>query len=172
MKGFQYLLGARKHNKNKIFRLAASAVATLALAGSIHSASATPIKTTTAEEITSASTQLGETKPTVAQVLTATTNNQLIPMSPWGIIPIVVVGGFVIFVPLVFGGLVVIGEREVGIVVKKFAISGRGLPAGGLIALNGEAGLQGRYSCSWLALGLFALAVLCSQRTSRCCPPR
>ena len=142
MKGFQYLLGARKHNKNKIFRLAASAVATLALAGSIHSASATPIKTTTAEEITSASTQLGEIKPTVAQVPTATTNNQLIPMSPWGIIPIVVVGGFVIFVPLFFGGLVVIGEREVGIVVKKFAISGRGLPAGGLIALNGEAGLQ------------------------------
>ncbi|MHC5827486.1 MAG: flotillin family protein, partial [Nostoc sp.] len=41
-----------------------------------------------------------------------------------------------------FGGLVVIGEREVGIVVRKFTLSGRGLPPGSLIALNGEAGLQ------------------------------
>jgi len=37
-------------------------------------------------------------------------------------------------------GLVVIGEREVGIVTRKF--SGRSLPPGRLIALNGEAGLQ------------------------------
>ncbi len=37
-------------------------------------------------------------------------------------------------------GLIVIGEREVGIITKKFA--GKSLPAGKLIALNGEAGLQ------------------------------
>ena len=37
-------------------------------------------------------------------------------------------------------GLVVIGERQVGIVVKKF--SGRALAPGHLIALNGEAGYQ------------------------------
>lgn len=37
-------------------------------------------------------------------------------------------------------GLIVIGEREVGIVTKKFAA--RSLPPGRLIALNGEAGLQ------------------------------
>jgi uncharacterized membrane protein YqiK len=37
-------------------------------------------------------------------------------------------------------GLVVIGEREVGIVVKKFAA--KSLPAGRLVALNGEAGYQ------------------------------
>lgn len=37
-------------------------------------------------------------------------------------------------------GLIVIGEREVGIVVKKF--STQNLPAGRTIALNGEAGLQ------------------------------
>ncbi len=48
----------------------------------------------------------------------------------------------IVFVPLFFGGLVVIGEREVGIVVRKFTLSGRGIPSGGLIALNGEAGLQ------------------------------
>jgi uncharacterized membrane protein YqiK len=37
-------------------------------------------------------------------------------------------------------GLVIIGEREVGIVVKKF--SSKSLPPGRLIALEGEAGLQ------------------------------
>jgi uncharacterized membrane protein YqiK len=37
-------------------------------------------------------------------------------------------------------GLVVIGEREVGIVVKKFAA--RSLPSGRQVALNGEAGFQ------------------------------
>jgi uncharacterized membrane protein YqiK len=37
-------------------------------------------------------------------------------------------------------GLIVIGEREVGIITKKFAV--KSLPAGRLIALHGEAGLQ------------------------------
>jgi hypothetical protein len=60
----------------------------------------------------------------------------------WGLIPIILVGGVVIFVPLFFGGLVVIGEREVGVVVKKFSHSGHGLPPGRLIALEGEAGYQ------------------------------
>ncbi|HEY9741098.1 MAG TPA: flotillin family protein [Coleofasciculaceae cyanobacterium] len=59
-----------------------------------------------------------------------------------GLIPIIVVGGLIICVPLFFGGLVVIGEREVGVVVKKFALSGRGLPPGHLIALDKEAGYQ------------------------------
>ena len=38
-------------------------------------------------------------------------------------------------------GLIVIGEREVGIVVKKFSLRGD-LPPGQLVALNGEAGYQ------------------------------
>uniref|UniRef100_B8HUE9 Band 7 protein n=1 Tax=Cyanothece sp. (strain PCC 7425 / ATCC 29141) TaxID=395961 RepID=B8HUE9_CYAP4 len=48
-----------------------------------------------------------------------------------------------IFLPQIgwIAGLIVIGEREVGIITKKFAI-GKALPAGQLIALNGEAGLQ------------------------------
>ncbi len=47
-----------------------------------------------------------------------------------------------IFLPQVgwIAGLIVIGEREVGIITKKF--SAKSLPAGGLIALEGEAGLQ------------------------------
>ncbi|WP_026732991.1 SPFH domain-containing protein [Fischerella sp. PCC 9605] len=121
-----------RNKQHNILRFAASAIATLALAGSIHTASANPIKKATTQEIASVPTQIQQTQPAIAQI----------PMSPWGLIPVIVVGGLAIFVPLFFGGLVVIGEREVGIVVKKFVISGRGLPAGRLIAMNGEAGLQ------------------------------
>ncbi len=127
---------------NKIFRFATSLMASLALAASIQAASATPTKTSTTQETTSTSVQVSQIKPSIAQIQTNTTQYQAMQINPWGLIPIVVVGGLVIFVPLFFGGLVVIGEREVGIVVKKFDISGRGLPAGRLIALNGEAGLQ------------------------------
>ena len=54
-------------------------------------------------------------------------------------------GGLVVLILLValsqtLLGLVVIGERQVGIVVKKFAR--RGLAPGSLIALNGESGYQ------------------------------
>ncbi len=61
---------------------------------------------------------------------------------PGTLILVGVAGAIVICVPLFFGGLVVIGEREVGIVVKKFSLKGRGLPPGRLIALDGEAGYQ------------------------------
>jgi uncharacterized membrane protein YqiK len=55
------------------------------------------------------------------------------------------IGGVVllfIFLPQIgwIAGLIVIGEREVGIITKKF--SSKSLPAGRLIALEGEAGLQ------------------------------
>ena len=59
-----------------------------------------------------------------------------------GLIPLIVMGGVIIIVPLFFGGLVVIGEREVGVVVKKFSLLGKGLPPGHLIALEGEPGYQ------------------------------
>ncbi len=57
-----------------------------------------------------------------------------------------VIGGVAltfIFLPQVgwILGLIVIGEREVGIVVKKFSFRGD-LPPGQLVALNGEAGYQ------------------------------
>ncbi|MEH2169696.1 MAG: flotillin family protein [Nostoc sp.] len=140
MKSLSSLLGTRK--QNKVARLAASIVATLALAGSIHSANATSVKTTTAKEITSATVQLNQTKPNISQLQISRTQYQAAGIDPFVLIPIVLVGGLVIFVPLFFGGLVVIGEREVGIIVRKFTLSGQGLPAGSLIALNGEAGLQ------------------------------
>ncbi|MEH2403206.1 SPFH domain-containing protein [Nostoc sp.] len=156
MKSFSSLVDTRK--QNKVARFAASMVATLAMAaptslaiaaptsltnaGSVYSANATPIKTTTAKEITSATVQLNQTKPNIAQLPISRTQYQAAGINPVALVPILLVGGLVIFVPLFFGGLVVIGEREVGIVVRKFTLSGRGLPAGSLIALNGEAGLQ------------------------------
>ncbi|MEB3294913.1 MAG: SPFH domain-containing protein [Synechococcales bacterium] len=65
----------------------------------------------------------------------------------FGIFPLwfYAIGGvllFFVFLPKIgwVAGLIVIGEREVGIVTKKF--SAKTLPAGRLIALEGEAGLQ------------------------------
>jgi len=53
---------------------------------------------------------------------------------------IVAIGGLIFFSSIT--GLVVIGEQQVGIVVKKFSLSSRRLPAGRLVALDGEAGYQ------------------------------
>ncbi|MEH2333230.1 SPFH domain-containing protein [Nostoc sp.] len=140
MKSISSLLGTCK--QNKVARFAASVVTTLAIAASVHSANATSVKTTTTKEITSATVQLNQTTPNITQLQTSRTQYQAAGLDPVVLVPILLVGGLVIFVPLFFGGLVVIGEREVGIVVRKFTLSGRGLPAGSLIALNGEAGLQ------------------------------
>lgn len=134
MKSFSSRLG--KSQENKLARFTAAIAATLALAGSIHTANATALKDSQVKEITPISVKLESAQAT------SKTEYQAMELSPAGLIPIVIVGGFVIFLPLFFGGLVVIGEREVGIVVRKFTLSGRGLPAGSLIALNGEAGLQ------------------------------
>lgn len=125
---------------NKIFRFATSLFASLAIATTIQVASAATTKISTTQETTSASVQVSQIKPIALQ--TDTTKYQAMQLVPRGVIPIVVVGGLIVFVPLLVGGLVVIGEREVGIVVKKFDLKGRKLPAARLIALNDEAGLQ------------------------------
>ncbi|QSJ19769.1 flotillin family protein [Nostoc sp. UHCC 0702] len=140
MKNFSSSFGKRK--QIKLARFASSLIATLALTGAVNCANATTLKTATAKEINSVSVQLDKTQAKVTELSTSRTQYQAMGFEPWGLIPIVLIGGVVIFVPLFFGGLVVIGEREVGIVVRKFTLSGRGLPAGRLIALNGEAGLQ------------------------------
>ncbi len=53
-------------------------------------------------------------------------------------------------------GLVVIGEREVGVVVKKFTLGGHRLPPGQLVALNGEAGYQADTLAPGWHLGFWA----------------
>jgi uncharacterized membrane protein YqiK len=62
-------------------------------------------------------------------------------MDWWLAWPLAFLSGSLGVVLIVAGlGLVMIGERQVGVVVKKF--SNRSLPAGRLVALNGEAGYQ------------------------------
>jgi uncharacterized membrane protein YqiK len=65
-----------------------------------------------------------------------------IPEFPVWVYPLGTMILILIFLPKVgwVAGLIVIGDREVGIVTKKF--SSKSLLAGRLIALNGEAGLQ------------------------------
>jgi uncharacterized membrane protein YqiK len=48
----------------------------------------------------------------------------------------------VVVLPGIILGLVIIGERQVGVVVKRFSFAGKSLPAGQLVALNGEPGYQ------------------------------
>ncbi len=91
--------------------------------------------------------------PAIAQSEPTTINNTQINSSPpatqrdilglpiW-VFAIGTTGFILLLVPKMgwIGGLIAIGELEVGIVTKKF--SSKSLPAGRLIALNGEAGLQ------------------------------
>jgi uncharacterized membrane protein YqiK len=59
----------------------------------------------------------------------------------WLAWPLAIIGGVFAVLLIILGlSLVMISERQVGIVVKKF--STRSLPAGRLVALNGEAGYQ------------------------------
>ena len=64
------------------------------------------------------------------------------------ILPLVVLlvlfgGTFILLMfPRVFLGLVIINERQVGIVIKRLSLTGKKLPAGQFIALNGEPGYQ------------------------------
>ena len=121
----------------KLLGLAASLAASIAIANSMPAANAEP-RNADRIPLTEAIAQVQppQTAPAIAPDAT------IQKADAWGLIPIVIIGSIIIFVPVFFGGLVVIGEREVGVVVKKFAVSGRGLPAGRLIALNGEAGYQ------------------------------
>lgn len=140
MKSLSFSLGQVR--KNPVLGWAASAVATLALAGSINAANASTVNISTTKELSSASLSLSPINTNTNQPSLSQPKYQPMQLAGLELIPIVVVGGLIIFVPLFFGGLVVIGEREVGIVVKKFSVSGKGLPPSRLIALNSEAGLQ------------------------------
>lgn len=145
----------RSSRRCRVLRLAASVVASITIATGIHPTVATSLKiSSNATAPVTINTSLAPRQATtskwaepesaqpIAQV--PTNGNQYQTMQliglPWGLIPfVVIVGGIVIFAPQVFG-LVVIGEREVGIVAKKF--SRRSLPPGRLVALEGEAGYQ------------------------------
>src|SRR5688572_17470631 len=68
---------------------------------------------------------------------------------------VVIVLALLVLISVFTLGLVVIGENQVGIVVKKFAMNGKKLPAGRLIALNGEPGYQADTLTSGWYFGYF-----------------
>ncbi len=121
----------------QVWQFSAVIATTLALTGGIPAATAdssrsefrTNFSVTTPEYRSS----LLSTRPVLAQVS--------LDNFP-GILIFLIIGGAIVCIPLFFGGLTTIGEGEVGIVVKKFTLSGKGLPPNRLVALNGEAGNQ------------------------------
>lgn len=137
MKSFPFSLGKSKYNK--LVRLATSAIAALSLVGGVNAANATTGETLTGKEINSVSISIptSQTQPVITQSVTRQMPYQTMGIEPLIIFPVIIIGSCIFF-----GGLVVIGEREVGIVVRKFTFSGKVLPPNRLIALNGEAGLQ------------------------------
>lgn len=66
-------------------------------------------------------------------------NIDLIEVVKW-VVWAAAIGGFLFALPKFVLGLVILGEEDIGIVVKKFG--SKKLPPGKLIALNGEAGYQ------------------------------
>jgi hypothetical protein len=134
--------GKFRTKTSRIISFTALLAASLAVGGSFDAAKADSGKVNPTKVERSVSLDVATIPPVRESLPINTISTIKAQVEPWAVLPIVIVGGLVIFVPLFFGGLVVIGEREVGIVVKKFTIGRKGLPAGSLIALNGEAGLQ------------------------------
>jgi uncharacterized membrane protein YqiK len=72
--------------------------------------------------------------------------------SLWWVVPVVLVLVMYKFVLRVFFGMVIVPDDRIGLVVKKYALSGdKRLPDGRIIAINGEAGMQAKA----LAPGLY-----------------
>src|ERR687886_1284088 len=136
MRKLKFVLQSPQQDTNtkvRVFkRLAASVIATLAFTSVGANFKPTPAKAnaSTAPLTSSVASQNVIQPNTTASVL-LTRPSTLTPLAQLqlkttqpekiqeagleGLIPIVVIGGLIIGVPLFFGGLVVIGEREVGI---------------------------------------------------------
>lgn len=122
-------------------RLATALLASSAIASSVTPqyamASLPPQTSVTAPSVADLAIKLPVISAPIAQVQLAQLGG--FPLG-WAVLPVAIAGG--ILLGLTCGGLVIISEREVGIVVKKLSFSGRRLPPGRLIALEGEAGYQ------------------------------
>lgn len=121
--------------------LAASIAASLAIASVISpSANANNSPNSNLTEPTAITLNYNQISTNNTPKNLAQVNYQLMEIGGfiWLVVPIVLIGGIGIIG--FTSGLVIIGEREVGIVAKKFAKNS--LPPGRLIALHGEAGYQ------------------------------
>ena len=82
-------------------------------------------------------------------------NNLLIQFLWWGV-PVVVLLLMYKFVLRVFFGMVIVPDDRIGLVVKKYVLSGnKRLPDGRIIATNGEAGMQAKALAPGLYWGMW-----------------
>src|SRR6202000_2946978 len=81
--------------------------------------------------------------------------NNLIGVALWAV-PVVVILVLYKFVLRVFFGMVIVPDNRIGLVVKKYALSGsKRLPDGRIIATNGEAGMQAKALAPGLYWGMW-----------------
>lgn len=82
-------------------------------------------------------------------------NNSVIQVLWWAVPVIVLLLGYK-FVLRVFFGMVIVPDDRIGLVVKKYVLSGnKRLPDGRIIATNGEAGMQARALAPGLYWGMW-----------------
>ncbi|MGZ4117993.1 MAG: flotillin family protein, partial [Bacteroidia bacterium] len=82
-------------------------------------------------------------------------NNLVIQVLWWGV-PIIVLLLAYKFVLRVFFGMVIVPDDRIGLVVKKYVLSGnKRLPDGRIIATNGEAGMQAKALAPGLYWGMW-----------------
>ena len=140
-----YSLLPKSQVKVRILKQLAAAVSAALALSAISTLKPAPVTAAGDIPLAQTSTQLAVKPPNLlrSQLPQNTVAVQTVQMDLLGgIMPIVIGGAVLICIPLFLGGLVVIGDREVGIVSKKFSFGGKSLPPGDLIALNGEAGYQ------------------------------
>lgn len=146
MKSFQTLI--RLALQNKTAQIAASLLASIAIASSSPARAGNTVKTATPDAKPAAIalevTAPIASEPNIAQLPISGTQYQTMQIGDLNWLIFIIVGGVIVVVGIgafsTLTGLVIISEREVGIVAKKF--SKKSLPPGRLIALNGESGYQ------------------------------
>jgi uncharacterized membrane protein YqiK len=82
--------------------------------------------------------------------------NNLLLQVMWWVVPIVILLLAYKFVLRVFFGMVIVPDDRIGLVVKKYVLSGnKRLPDGRIIATNGEAGMQAKALAPGLYWGMW-----------------
>ena len=84
--------------------------------------------------------------------------NNLLLQVMWWAVPVIILLLMYKFVLRVFFGMVIVPDDRIGLVVKKYVLSGnKRLPDGRIIAINGEAGMQAKTLAPGLYWGIWAL---------------
>ncbi|MGE5658754.1 MAG: SPFH domain-containing protein [Actinomycetota bacterium] len=142
-----FLPFTRLNQPKKATLLAASLLTTIAIAtgdfpavGHLRPAAAQPASIPTLETSSNPPETLTPVQLSSLPAPTTAVQYQAMEVMGWGwlLVPVLFLGTIGVFA--FSSGLVIVGEREVGIVIKKF--SQASLPPGRLIALKGEAGYQ------------------------------